>query len=324
MAEINWSPLLESSELLEDKDVIFSIGGDIYTLGNDNKYYNKNLANFGNYAERRGIPYVLWGASVGPFTQNPEAERYFRKHLSNISLITVRERDTINYLAKIGVSSNVISCADPAFAVETGIVKKNSYSKDKPTIAINLSPLSVRYIGLTDEQGIEAQTRTIELIIKKYDADVVLVPHVVCDFDERDDDRRYLRRIYESIAQPYRDRVQLVDGDPGFIGLKKVLISCDLVIAARMHCAINAMVAHVPTLLLAYSQKANGMGDYVYHHRDWVLPLSDFCSEKCISKIGDMLDKRPSIQAGLSMRIPETQADTIRPLQALKKILKQI
>jgi polysaccharide pyruvyl transferase WcaK-like protein len=317
---ILWSPVLESLAAIEDYDAVLSIGGDLYTLGHKGNF-SASLAKFGDAVERRGVPYILWGASVGPFSQNPSGERFYRRHLSRISLITARERDTVDYLAGIGVSSNVVPCADPAFAVAPEIVKTGSAANQETTIAINLSPLSVLHAGLTIEQGAEAQAGMVERIIRRHKARVILIPHVVCDFHEGDDDLRYLRRVREGIAGPCKNRVEILDTDPGFIATKKTLIQCDLVIAARMHCAINAMAAHVPTLLLSYSQKSLGMCEYIYGRRDWVHPVDAFGSDACLATVGRMLEAREQIQASLSARIPGVQADARRPLQALKRLL---
>ena len=69
--------------------------------------------------------------------------------------------------------------------------------------------------------------------------------------------------------------VSVVEDDPGFIGIKKILASCDIVAAARMHCAINALSLGVPTILISYSEKSIRMAEYVYGHTKWVFPLTD-------------------------------------------------
>lgn len=95
------------------------------------------------------------------------------------------------------------------------------------------------------------------------------------DFNEKDDDLRYLRKVKQAIEPEHQKLLTLLKSDPGFVGTKKELINCDLIIAARMHCAINALAAHVPTILIAYGRKAVGMCQYVYGNHDWVLQLSE-------------------------------------------------
>lgn len=319
-AGIVWKPMLDSTKLLNGVDAILSIGGDIYTLGSNCEYI-ASLPKFGDLAESRGIPYMLWGASVGPFNDNPQAKKFFKKHLGKISMISAREKDTVDYLASIGIIDNVVPCADPAFLVAPEIIRTSSTVNDNLTIGLNLSPLSAEHLGISLDNAITIQAQMIEKLVEKFEAHVLLVPHVICDFAEGDDDLRYMERIMKKISTKYQGQVSLLDTDLGFIGTKEQLIKCDLIIAARMHCAINATAAHVPTLLLAYSQKAQGMAEYIYGHRKWVLSLDDFCSDKCIPAVRQMLDAKEDVHYCLADRIPVVQQETCKSLTRLGEIL---
>ena len=312
---------MESLGLLKNIDAVFSIGGDIYTLS-PTAGYSMSFPKFGDTVRRKGIPYLLWGASVGPFTENPEAERAFTKHLKGLSLITARETETVDYLRSLGISDNVVPCADPAYVVAPEIMANGSRQTDKFTIGINLSPLSNRYADHSEVEAIHMQAKTIEGLIKAFDARIVLIPHVVCDFNEGDDDCRYLRKIQQEIAPEYQEVMTLLESDIGFVGTKKELIKCDLIIAARMHCAINALAAHVPTLLVAYSRKAVGMCQYVYGNGDWVLPLSGFSTKGLLEgKVRAMENQEVEIRKYLDERIPGIQEQAFRPLARLKALL---
>ncbi len=318
---IRWAPMMESLGLLESVDAVFSIGGDIYTLKPAGEY-SMSFPKFGNAAEKLGVPYILWGASVGPFTENPKAEKAFVKHLKGLSLITAREIATVDYLRAVGVSKNVVSCADPAFVVAPEIKSKGIRQGDKFTIGINFSPLSIRYTNNSEEETIHAQAKTIEGLIRVFGASIVLIPHVVSDFNKGDDDLQYLRKVKRSIAHEYQGALTLLETDPGFIGTKKELIKCDLVIAARMHCAINALTANVPTILVAYSRKAEGMCQYVYGNSEWIIPLSKFSSENVFRKVSLMIEQQQYIHTYLAQRIPEIQQEAYKAMPELKKILK--
>ncbi len=318
---IRWFPMVESLGLLKNVDAVFSIGGDIYTL-NPSGGYSMSFPKFGDAARKRGVPYVLWGASVGPFTKNRKAERAFTKHLKGLSLITARESETIDYLRTLGVSRNVEPCADPAYVVAPEIKANGVPQGDKITIGINLSPLSVQYLNRSAKESIHAQVKTIEGLLKTFDARIVLVPHVVCDFNEADDDLRYLRQIQKNMAPEYNKMVLLLDNDIGFVGTKKELIKCDLVIAARMHCAINALAAHVPTILVSYSHKAVGMCQYVYGNSDWLIPLNEFSSVNVIQKASLMIKQQQNIRTYLTQRILEIQQDANRAMPVLKTMLE--
>lgn len=319
---ISWYPTTDPPKISNGYDAVLSIGGDIYTIMS-NGAGNRGFLRFGDACETRGVPYVLWGASVGPFSQNPETERIFTKHLKNISLITARETATVDYLQTLGVIDNVIPCADPAYVVASEIRTNDTNRRNGLTIGVNLSPLSVRHAGHSLEESIYRQARTIEELIKAINARIILIPHVVCDFMKGDDDLRYLLRLKQAIASEYQEAVTLLNNDIGFVGTKKELIKCDLVIAARMHCAINALAAHVPTILVAYSRKAAGMCQYVYGNGDWVIPLSEFSTEGVLEeKVRSMKNHESAIRDYLDKRIPEIQQDAYRPMQRLREVLE--
>lgn len=321
IAGISWYPTTDPPAIADGCDAVLSIGGDIYTI-RSNGAGNRGFLRFGDACEIRGVPYVLWGASVGPFTQNIETERVFTKHLKNISLITARESETVDYLRTLGVYDNVIPCADPAYVVTPEITVNHTHQRNGLTIGINLSPLSVIHAGYSLEDSISTQASTIQHLIKSLDVRIVLIPHVVCDFMEGDDDLRYLHRLKQAIASEYQEAVTLLNNDIGFIGTKRELVKCDLVIAARMHCAINALAAHVPTILVSYSRKAVGMCQYVYGNSNWVVPLDEFLPDSISQKVSRLIGQVEETRGYLAKRIPEIQQDASRSVQSLKEIFE--
>lgn len=66
-------------------------------------------------AVRKGVPTVIWGASIGPFSKRPKWENRFTDLLRRVDLITVREQITQDYLEGLGVRDNIRRAADPAF-----------------------------------------------------------------------------------------------------------------------------------------------------------------------------------------------------------------
>lgn len=76
-----------------------------------------------------------------------------------------------------------------------------------------------------------------------------------------------------------------------------------------MHCAINAIAAGVPTLLISYSQKAVGMAEYVYGNKKLVIPIKEFGSPLFINVVKDMLSKHSFIADYLKNRIPDIRDD---------------
>jgi polysaccharide pyruvyl transferase WcaK-like protein len=150
-----------------------------------------------------------------------------------------------------------------------------------------------------------------------------LIPHVVCSFAENDDDLEYLRQVSAQLPPDIRCRVHLIDNDPGFLGAKDILRTCDLVVSARMHCGINAVSEGVPTIFLAYSAKAYGMAEYIYGDAAWALPLSQFTPQRIIPVIERVTGARREVSIRLARRLQEIQQDAYRAIVALQSLLPQ-
>ena len=301
---IPWAPWGEMVECLPEADLVLSIGGDLYTLYNEEgTAFDRGLLSFGNIVRAMGKPFVIWGASIGPFEKNPRAKRVFIDHLKGVDLITCREPSTFDYLASIGVRDNVIQCADPAFAMPDPRTTAHS-PNSRPLIGINLSPLGILAGQRRADLAVSAsrQATTVAAIVQELDADVLLVPHVICPFDEGDDDVRYLNRVAAALPTTIRARVRMLPADLGFMGTRNEITKCDVMIAARMHAAVNALGAGVPTILLAYSQKAVGMSKYIYGTEKWMLPLVEFTSSRFPQYVAELLKCGFQVRADLSLR----------------------
>ncbi len=275
----------DSTNWLDDYDTVFSIGGDIYTLDH-NGNYDASLPLFLEKCQVRGIKYVLWGASVGKFEKKSKALTFFKKHLKKIDLIVAREFVTIDYLKSLGVVQNLVFAPDPAYFVECHSFKKLDDKSNQMSIGINLSPLSSLYHYNNMEVAIAKQSEAICGLANQLNCKFVFLPHVLAH-SKMDNDLTYMQCIADKVRTAGYI-VEMVDEDPGFIGLKQFLVKCDFIIAARMHCAVNAISMNIPTLLLAYSEKANGMADFAYGTKETVISLTDF---EDYHKVADIIKK---------------------------------
>lgn len=277
-------------------DYVLSIGGDMYTLDQYGEF-DAGLPIFLEKLRKQGCKYILWGCSVGPFEKNPNALKFFSAHLEKIDKIIAREMVTVNYLKSLGIKKTVVFAPDPAFMVEGPKRIKGNNRKKKLTIGINLSPLSALYEYNNVDVAIEEHAKCVERIVKEYDAHIIFLPHVISKTDS-DNDLDYLEKVKRGISDEIKDKVSIVDTDPGFVGLKKELLKCDIVLAARMHCAINAITSGVPALFMSYSSKAYGMSKMVYNHGGGVITLKEFTDfDKLREKINTLINIQIDIES---------------------------
>ena len=269
----NFPVIVDKVENIETYNAVYSVGGDIYTLDHEG-FAPLNFMAFANDIIDRGIPYYMLCSSIGPFKQNSEL-KYIVPHLRKISRIYAREESTIQYLKSIGIVDNVQFLPDPAFQVDPKNKKKGKRRSNLKNIGINLSPLSAVHYYKSIDEGIDAQARSIEkLILEMPEVFIHLIPHVKSQ-DRLDDDFRYLMEVKNRVTDN-NNRVIVYDADDGFVGRKEIIKKMDLVIAARMHCAINAICCNIPTIFLSYSQKAIGMSTLVYGSSDYVVDITKF------------------------------------------------
>ncbi|MBU1053737.1 MAG: polysaccharide pyruvyl transferase family protein [Proteobacteria bacterium] len=323
LLSIHWDPFVEKIDYMDEVDVVLSIGGDMYTVSPLGAGYAKKLIQFGDIAINKNKKLVIWGASIGPFEDNTDAKKAYVKHLQNVDLITAREPITVNYLNKLGLSQKTVSCSDPAFIVSGSTIRKPPNNK-RLHIGVNYSPLSLLFATKNENLKNFAEKQSLILckLIEKYNSEITLIPHVVCSFEPTDDDYTYLMSIRTMIPEKFKDRIHIIDNDPGYIGLKDVLESCDIVIAARMHCAINAISLGIPTIFVSYSAKSEGMAQYIYNHNVWVVSLNDTTSVNLVQKVQMMINEKEKVQNQLLQKIQILKKDATKSVNALEKILE--
>ena len=145
------------------------------------------------------------------------------------------------------------------------------------------------------EIAINKQVEAICGLVREINCRLIFLPHVFSN-SMNDNDLSYLEQIANKVrAKGYS--VDVVNSDPVFIGLKKFLNKCDFVIAARMHCAVNAITMNIPTVFLSYSEKAKGMAEYVYNTKNAVLSLSEFEDYGKVANIIKKWDEKSCINS---------------------------
>jgi polysaccharide pyruvyl transferase WcaK-like protein len=308
--------------LLPQCDIAFSIGGDIYTIdANTNpNSYSHPLVEVGEYLISKDVKYVLWGASVGPFSKFPEIESYFHNHLKNCTLVFARETITKNYLDQLS-GINVVEVADPAFFMEPADhVVKVLEKTEKIRIGLNLSRLSIaqRY---PKNEWMQQESRIIESIIALAaipNTEILLIPHVQPDDKSMDDDYEFLSYIQKLLEQ---ENIKLLPSGLGAPQTKRIIADCDVLIAARMHCAIAGSSIGVPTIFLAYSPKAVGMAEYIYGDKRYCLDLDEINSAQLVDKVNEILNNKNEISAYLKDRLHIWKAKALVAADSLIKIL---
>lgn len=246
------------ADKVADCDVAIAIGGDNYC-------YKGYLERFGAMNRRirsAGVPTILLGCSIEPSVMTPA----LLNDLKGYVLITVRESMTYEALRRHGLK-NLILCPDTAFTLPMADVNLDCRLAHKNTVGINLSPMIMAHEAMS---GITMQNydELIRYILENTDMNVALIPHVVWNHN---DDRLPMRSLYEKFQ--HTNRIFLQD-DCNAMQLKNVISQCRFMIAARTHASIAAYSTCVPTLVVGYSIKADGIANDLFGaDKNYVIPV---------------------------------------------------
>lgn len=311
-------------KLIDQVDVIVSIGGDMYTIPearrNNARYqYYNSLIDFCDRAISHGKQVIVYGASMGPWGTDKQAIDYYVTHISKYRYIICREYATLDYLKSVGIEKAIFQ-PDPAFLIQM----RNDFgsNSEKKYIGINLSPLSLRELyGTYSDNMIERLSGMVYKIVERFDSDILFIPHVL-SHDLHDNDEILLKKIRNLLPERYQQKIYFADTGGGFLGIKEQLRECKYVIAARMHCAVNAVTEGVPAIFLSYSQKSQGMASYVYGTTKWVLSLKQI-DDSLIPLMEDMDASWQLISGVLAKRMDDIREEYYR-LQQEQNLFKQI
>lgn len=237
-----------------------SIGGDNYCY--DNMLEFLILAN--RMFHRQGGKTVLFGCSIEPaLLEKEEIVRDMRLY----DAIVARESITFEALLQICEKEKVFLCPDPAFLLEEERLPLPEGWQEGNMLGLNVSPMIVEN---ESEPGITMKNyeALIAHILDTTDLGIALIPHVVW---ENNDDTKPLARLYEKFAQTGR---VIFLGDASAPQLKGMIGRCRMFIGARTHATIAAYSSCVPTLVVGYSVKAEGIAKDLFGTAlHYVLPV---------------------------------------------------
>lgn len=260
---------------LKRSDLLLSIGGDNYSLdyGLASLYYFAAVA---ETAMAMGKPAVLWGASVGPFDKQPLAEQRMVEHLRRLSLVTVRESRSVEYLRSIGVHANVVPVIDSAFAMTPQALDTSAWWPQElgdGVLGLNIGALidSLRRDKGHADGAIGAGKAFVERLLKETRLSVLLVPHVSpLDGGTWNNDELFNQQLLAALGGA-TSRLSAVPGGLNAAQLKHVVSQLRYLIAGRTHATVAAFSTGVPTISIAYSVKAKGINRDLFGHEGYVL-----------------------------------------------------
>ena len=301
---------------LNDATAVLSIGGDNYSIDFG---IPKIFTDLDDIVLAVPKPLSLWGASIGPFDSLPKYEEYMSKHLRFVDGIFARESITTRYLQSIGVSGNTYSVADPAFVMDPTPPKNidSVLPLDEDSIGVNLSPLIARFItGGDNELWARMAASIIVELAKRTEMPIYLIPHVTVP---ESNDYDFLRQTLSHIPSEYG--VKIVPQTFSASEMKWIISKMKIFAGARTHATIASISSCVPTLSVAYSQKAHGINQDIFGHQDYIIESKTLSREGFVDAMIDILDNSSSIKSDLMNIVPGVERRALIAGKYQKEIL---
>ena len=284
--------------------IAFSIGGDHYCYEGTEGLALHNLE-----VKKKGGISVLWGCSVEPsFLNNPDVVADMKRY----DLITARESITYDALVNVGVK-NVKLYPDPAFTLG---YKDNSFSDalSSNTVGINISPYALGEDGV----GIRNYVNLVNWILENTDMEICLIPHV---FKSHSNDLVTNQKLYDEIND--KSRITMITEKLTAEELKAVIRKCRFYVGARTHSTIAAYSSCVPTLVVGYSVKANGIAKDIFGTYDkYVVSIHDIKNENELSSsFAWMYEHEADIRNHLEKMMPDYVKRAFRAGEEIQKFI---
>lgn len=321
--EPRYTPTSSVTRTFSGCDAVLMIGGDVISLdyGPGTLFLWSGLM---DAAHRAGIPTMLFAASVGPFDASPPIERFMVKHLRRYSAITVRETESLNYLARLGIDATLV--ADPAFHLEPEPVALGApyHMAGDGVLAFNISPLVNESWSRKNPGGsliVECGV-FLKRILQETGLSVALLPHVApLDGGERGSDPAFMARLIEDIGDS-SGRIAMVRSGLNAAQIKHVVGASRFLIAARTHATIAGWSQQVPTISIAYSIKARGLNKDIFDTLDYVVDTPKVSRDSLWASYRLLAEREDAIRALLAERIPRWKKKASQNAEVLMGILK--
>ena len=310
---------------LRSCDALLVIGGDNLTLdyGLASLAWHIGLA---KRAHQIGLPVMVWGASIGPFSKEPLVEIQVADFLRKIECVTVRESISLEYLDSIGVRDNVTLVVDGAFVLEPEPVDVSSYwpkSGKSGVLGFNISPLIQKFRPTGEPHSVLQKdvAAFLQDVLASTDMGILLLPHVdPLEGSLDNSDSHYMNEIRGMLGEQ-GSRLTMPPPTLNAAQLKYVVSQCQYFIGARTHATIGSMSTHVPTVSIAYSVKARGLNRDLFGDENLVLDTRRVSRASLGEYFNKLIAEQVNVRQALTTQIPEWKARATISAKRLSVIL---
>lgn len=312
-------PLLNA---INQTELFLSIAGgdsfsDIYGM---QRFYYITLPQYLILLMRKEL--VLLPQTIGPFKRR--ISRFFAQYIiSKSRFVFSRDSEGLNETKKLlgheFKSDKVKLCFDIGFVldpVKPEVCDLQGFSRDSMNgaLVVGLNVSGLLYMGGYTKNnmfGLKLDYRdlvysTIEFLVEKKNARVLLIPHVFGNIVGSESDSIVCENIFEDLKRKYKGKIFLARGRYNQNEIKYIIGLCDLFIGSRMHACIAALSQNIPAISVSYSRKFIGVMETI-GMSSLVIDLRVKTKEGVLDRIDDIMQERQEFHEILKGKMPQVK-----------------
>lgn len=287
-------------ECFRQKDIFSAVKqvGSAVVVGGDTYCYSRHARIpsycLNTFTQKNNLNSFLWSCSVN----QEKIDREMVQDLNRYTMIFPREQLTLQNLRNAGIpEEKLFPMSDSAFVLKTEPI-------DLPKNFSNVFAYNPSFTLCNCENGdMIAQNRLalLQFILKETDMMIALIPHV---FKENYGDLATCLDLADKLNNP--ERVFVFNGNYSCGQLKAAISQCRVLFAERTHASIAGYSQNIPTFVLGYSVKSQGIAmDIFGTTQDRVVPRELLTKrDTLISHAVRFLDKEVEIRSQLVAKMP--------------------
>ena len=239
-------------------------------------------------------PLRLHALGFGPLT-SPSSARFTRAVCAAASAISVRDADSRDLLASLGVdASRVAVTADASFALPPQrldpreILAAAGVAPSGPVLGVALRPWSV---GVEPEVWERAAAGALDAFLERTGGAALFLPFERSPWS-REDDTEVSLRVRRRMRRADRAAVLTEPRPPEEAA--GLLAGCDAVLGMRLHALVLAAARGVPVVGLAYDPKVDAFLDRI-GAKDMAVPIAEADASPLLRVLLRALEERAEI-----------------------------
>ena len=247
-------------------------------------------------------PLIVFPNSIGPF-QTRVGLLLARIIFANVDLVMLREVHSYGLFKKLDVKTPSMLTTDVALLFRC---PGSKVGRSLPPRAVGVCPALYALSFSADEvRGyIASHAAVLDYLVGECKHNVVFLPHEVSPVKPQDD-LQISRAIVGEMKHANNTRIIETSSVDEF---KSLLSQLDFLITSRMHPAVLACAANVPTLMLVYDHKQTGFFAQL-GLTDYMLPVRDITRDTLLKKVSLLLGNMDKVKTELRLRVPVLQDD---------------